>query len=145
MTGKPGAGGEEAPTACFPDVRSAGVGAAEKLGRERWGQQPLGEGLGTRGFLPICCWPVGVPSRPWWSSGFLLCHLSFSSRVTFLIIAGWGVMFLVFFGKKVTAGCELWCCVSESWPGSASAHPDPSPSSCSSPDWRPDVPPTLVA
>lgn len=78
--------------------------------------------------------------------GFLGCHLSFSSGLTFLIITGWGIMFLVFFGKNVTASCFVSCGpVYLSWRDSASAHPDPSPSSRSPPDRRPDVPPTLVA
>lgn len=48
-----GAEGEEGPAACFPDVGFAGIGAAWKLGRESWGQRPLGEHLGPTGFLPI--------------------------------------------------------------------------------------------
>lgn len=38
----PGAEGEEGPAACFPDVGSAGIEAAEKSGRERRRQRPLG-------------------------------------------------------------------------------------------------------
>lgn len=81
-----GAEGEEGPAACFPDVRSAGIGATEKSGRERWGQRPLGERLGSTRCLPISNWPVGVPSRPC-PVGFLLCHLSLSCKLTFLMIA----------------------------------------------------------
>lgn len=81
-----GAEGEEGPAACFPDVRSAGIGAAEKSGRERWGQRPLGERPGPTGFLHISNWPVGVLSRPC-PVGFLLCHLYFNCKLTFLMIA----------------------------------------------------------
>lgn len=38
----PGAEGEEGPAACFPDVGSTGIEAAEESGRERWRQRPLG-------------------------------------------------------------------------------------------------------
>lgn len=75
MRRAPGAGGEEGPAACFPDVSSAGIEAAEKLGRERWGQQPLEEGLGTAGCLPnsqLAC-AGSLEALVWWGSSGATC------------------------------------------------------------------------